>query len=89
LHKAIDSLAKTASGRLGRFPGTHEKFAWKTSHVIVYAKDDNAKTTTIVRIIHTSREWLDGCCRIRSLLVENTTDAIIGMIFALRIFRTT
>jgi len=60
LHKAIEGLTKTASGRLGRFPGTYEKFVTKTSHVIVYVKDDSAKTITILRIIHTSREWLIG-----------------------------
>jgi plasmid stabilization system protein ParE len=60
LHKAINSLARMASGRLGRFPGTYEKFVIKTSCVIVYTKDDRAKTITIVCIIHTSREWLEG-----------------------------
>ncbi len=60
LHKAIDNLAKTPSGRFGRFAETYEKLVPKTSCVVVYTKDDNAETITIVRIIHTSREWLDG-----------------------------
>lgn len=60
LHKAIENLANTPSGRFGRVPGTYEKFVPKTSCIIVYAKDDCAKTVTILRIIHTSREWLDG-----------------------------
>ncbi|MCI0467016.1 MAG: hypothetical protein L0Y57_08435 [Beijerinckiaceae bacterium] len=31
LHKAIENLVKTPSGRFGRVPGTDEKFAPKTS----------------------------------------------------------
>jgi plasmid stabilization system protein ParE len=60
LHKAIDNLARIASGRFGRLAGTYEKFVPKTSLILVYTKDDNANTITVVRIIHTSREWLDG-----------------------------
>lgn len=60
LHNAIDNLARTASGRFGRLAGTYEKSAPKTSCIVVYTKDDAAKTITIVRIIHTSRQWLDG-----------------------------
>lgn len=60
LIKAIGNLARTASGRIGRLPGTYEKFVPKTSFIVVYTKDESANTITIVRIIHASREWLDG-----------------------------
>ena len=60
LHKTINNLARTASGRFGRLAGTYEKVVPKTSCVVVYTKDDAAKTITIVRIIHTSRHWPHG-----------------------------
>jgi plasmid stabilization system protein ParE len=53
---AIAKLAFAHTGRVGRKPGTFEKFVSKTSLIIVYSLPDKA-TLTVVRIIHTSRDF--------------------------------
>lgn len=54
--EAVAKLAVAHTGRAGRKPGTFEKYVSKTSLIIVYALTDKS-TVTIIRIIHTSRDF--------------------------------
>ena len=48
-------LAITPIGHPGRVEGTYEKRVLKTPYIIAYALAD--ETLTILRVIHTSRNW--------------------------------
>ena len=51
-------LRDTPIGRAGRVMGTYEKPVLRTPYIIAYALSDHA--VTILHVIHTSREWLEG-----------------------------
>ena len=51
-------LQEIHTGRSGRVDGTFEKSVYKTSYIIAYAMTEEA--ITILRVIHSSRLWLDG-----------------------------
>ena len=65
-HRVADALDKTALalgdmpiGRPGRVTGTYEKSVTGLPYVVVYAitQTGGAEEITIVRVIHTSRDW--------------------------------
>ena len=58
LHKAITILAEMPAGRPVRVSGTYEKYVLKTSLIIAYRLMGHSELQ-ILRIIHTSRNWLD------------------------------
>jgi toxin ParE1/3/4 len=53
------ALGKIATGRPGRVTGTYEKSVTRLPYVIAYAitLHGNRETISILRIIHTSRDW--------------------------------
>lgn len=66
--RVADALDRTAlalgnmpSGRIGRVTGIYEKSVTGLPYVIAYALmlHDGAETVSIVRVIHTSRDWPD------------------------------
>jgi plasmid stabilization system protein ParE len=54
---AATLLAKAPIGRQGRVKGTYEKLALKSPYIVADALTD--QTVTILRVIHTSRDWRD------------------------------
>ena len=56
IEAAVGLLAETPIGHPGRVVGTYEKLALNTPYIIAYALSD--QTLTILRIIHSSRDWL-------------------------------
>ncbi len=53
-------LGQFATGRPGRVSGTYEKSLARLPYIIAYELRDIAgrETVVIVRVIHTSRDWL-------------------------------
>jgi plasmid stabilization system protein ParE len=60
--KAADSLGELPTGRPGRVAGTYEKLAPGLPYFIAYALEttDERQAVTILRVIHTARDWPDG-----------------------------
>ncbi|NLR70763.1 type II toxin-antitoxin system RelE/ParE family toxin [Novosphingobium sp. ERN07] len=52
------ALADFATGHPGRVAGTYEKSVSRLPYVIVYALSEDDTALTILRVIHTSRNWL-------------------------------
>jgi len=59
---AASSLARLATGRSGRVKGTYEKVIPHLPYIIAYALTikEGRETITILRLIHTSRDWRKG-----------------------------
>ncbi|HEY8564786.1 MAG TPA: type II toxin-antitoxin system RelE/ParE family toxin [Beijerinckiaceae bacterium] len=57
--KAVEGLARHNTGRAGRVAGTYEKSVTGLPYVVAYL-DDGAEPLTILRIIHTARNWPHG-----------------------------
>lgn len=58
--QAGDELGKAATGRRGRVSDTYEKSVLRLPYIIAYAFDpspENSERITIVRVIHTARDW--------------------------------
>jgi toxin ParE1/3/4 len=53
---AVAQLGVATTGRRGRKKGTFEKYVSKTSLILVYTLTDET-SLTIVRVIHTSRDF--------------------------------
>jgi len=53
------ALGAFATGHPGRVTGTYEKSVRRLPFVIAYALTDNDTTVSILRVIHTSRDWPD------------------------------
>ena len=53
----VELLAQTPVGHPGRMAGTYEKRLLRTPYIIAYALSDT--TLTILRMIHTRRDWRD------------------------------
>jgi plasmid stabilization system protein ParE len=62
LGKAAASLAERPTGRPGRVGGTYEKSVGGLPYIIAYAitTRGNIETISILRVIHTSRDWPAG-----------------------------
>ncbi|RAH95652.1 type II toxin-antitoxin system RelE/ParE family toxin [Acuticoccus sediminis] len=54
---AVQRLEEHAVGRPGRISGTYEKPVRRTRYIIAYALED--EVLTILRIIHTARDWTE------------------------------
>lgn len=62
LRDAATALGKIATGRAGRVVGTYEKSVARYPYVIVYVISGQgaAEVLSIVRVIHTARDWPSG-----------------------------
>lgn len=60
LRETGDALSNFATGRPGRVVGTYEKSVSRLPFIIAYALNDDDNTLTILRVIHTSRDWRTG-----------------------------
>ncbi|MFY7835199.1 MAG: type II toxin-antitoxin system RelE/ParE family toxin [Novosphingobium sp.] len=56
--KTANGLGDFATGHQGRVAGTYEKSVSRRPCVIVYALGEDDAALTILRVIHTSRNWL-------------------------------
>lgn len=54
-----EALGDFATGHPGRVTGTYEKSVRRLPFIIAYALTDNDTAVSILRVIHTSREWPD------------------------------
>ncbi|MCD7059493.1 type II toxin-antitoxin system RelE/ParE family toxin [Pelagibacterium sp. HS1C4-1] len=52
---AAERLTKISTGRPGRQAGTYEKLVPRLPYVLVY--EINESTVSILRVIHTARDW--------------------------------
>jgi toxin ParE1/3/4 len=54
-----DALGEFATGHPGRVAGTYEKSVQRLPYIIAYALTDHDSAVSILRVIHTSRDWRD------------------------------
>ena len=54
---AGDNLADFATGHPGRVSGTYEKSVSGLPYIIAYSLTDGGKAVSILRVIHSSRDW--------------------------------
>lgn len=52
-------LGRFATGRPGRVHGTYEKPVLGLPYLIAYALTNDEKAVSILRVIHTARDWPD------------------------------
>jgi toxin ParE1/3/4 len=60
IEHAVEALAFMPTGRPGRVAGTYEKIVANLPYIVAYAlgtAPTGAPTLTILRIIHTARNW--------------------------------
>lgn len=57
---ATVALGRYPSGRPGRLTGWYEKSLTDINYIVAYSLDDPPGVLNILRIVHTSREWLPG-----------------------------
>ena len=55
-----NALADFTTGHPGRVGGTYEKSVARLPYIITYALNDGEAELTILRVIHTSRNWEAG-----------------------------
>jgi toxin ParE1/3/4 len=60
IETAVEQLRLNPIGRPGRVGGTYERSIAKTSHIVVFAFTPGEDALSILRIIHTSRDWPQG-----------------------------
>ena len=62
LQEIGEKLGAFSTGRPGRTAGTYEKSVPRLPYVIVYAirGTDTGETLTILRVIHSARDWPGG-----------------------------
>ncbi|MDB5658693.1 MAG: plasmid stabilization system [Cypionkella sp.] len=62
LRDAAEGLGQIATGRAGRVVGTYEKSVTRLPYIIVYVISARlgAEVLSIVRVIHTARDWPMG-----------------------------
>lgn len=60
INDAAVSLGQHPSGRPGRLTGWYEKSLTDIKYIVAYNLDDPPGVLNILRIVHTSREWLPG-----------------------------
>ena len=51
------ALGNYATGHPGRVSGTYEKSITRLPYVIAYALTDDDRAVSILRVIHTARDW--------------------------------
>jgi toxin ParE1/3/4 len=54
-----DALGDFATGHPGRVSGTYEKSVRRLPYIITYAITDDDTAVSILRVIHTARDWRD------------------------------
>lgn len=54
------ALGEFATGHPGRVAGTYEKSVRGLPYIIAYALTDRDRTVSILRVIHTARDWAEG-----------------------------
>lgn len=62
IRQAGNALGERAIGRKGRVTGTYEKSVTGIPYIIAYAigaLHDSGEAVSILRVIHTSRQWED------------------------------
>ena len=57
IQKTGNALAEFATGHPGRVAGTYEKSVHRLPYILAYALSEDAAVLTILRVIHTSRDW--------------------------------
>jgi plasmid stabilization system protein ParE len=64
--RVVDSIEATgnalgafAMGHPGRVAGTYEKSVQGLPYIIAYALTDGDSTVSVLRVIHTARDWQD------------------------------
>jgi plasmid stabilization system protein ParE len=60
LEEAGNALGAFATGRPGRVAGMYEKSVRRLPYIIAYALTDTDQTVSILRVIHTARNWPEG-----------------------------
>lgn len=53
-----NALADFATGHPGRVTGTYEKSVTRLPYIIAYALSEDGRDLVILRVIHTSRNWV-------------------------------
>lgn len=53
------ALSNFATGHPGRVSGTYEKSVPRLPYIIAYALTDGDRAVSILRVIHTARDWHD------------------------------
>ncbi len=59
LQQTGEALGHFATGHPGRVTGTYEKSVRSLPYIIAYALTDNNTAVSILRVIHTSRDWTE------------------------------
>ncbi|WOE74558.1 type II toxin-antitoxin system RelE/ParE family toxin [Alterisphingorhabdus coralli] len=57
LRETGNALAEFATGHPGRVAGTYEKSVRGLPYIIAYALSDDDRTLSILRVIHSARDW--------------------------------
>ncbi|MEM1132854.1 MAG: type II toxin-antitoxin system RelE/ParE family toxin [Pseudomonadota bacterium] len=57
LREAGNALADFATGHPGRVAGTYEKSVRGLPYIIAYAISDDDSSLSILRVIHSARDW--------------------------------
>ncbi len=55
-----NALGAFATGRPGRVKGVYEKSVRRLPYIIAYTLADADQTVSILRVIHTARDWPEG-----------------------------
>lgn len=65
--RVLDAIGQTgaalgdfATGHPGRVAGTYEKSVRGLPYIIAYALADSDRAVSILRVIHTARDWAEG-----------------------------
>jgi toxin ParE1/3/4 len=54
------ALGEFATGHPGRVAGTYEKSVPRLPYIIAYALTDSDKVVSVLRVIHTARNWSEN-----------------------------
>lgn len=57
IEKTGNNLSDFATGHPGRVSGTYEKSVARLPYIIAYALSEDENVVTILRVIHTARNW--------------------------------
>jgi toxin ParE1/3/4 len=57
LRETGTALGMLATGRPGRVSGTYEKTVTRLPYIIAYALTDGGDSVSILRVIHSARNW--------------------------------
>ena len=60
IRETVDALRQFATGHPGRVGGTYEKSVHRLPYIVAYALSEDDRVLTILRVIHTSRDWRSG-----------------------------